>query len=118
MEDLCKNMFFFFCKWWSGERKSKRSLDMISMFVWWTVQHDADEERVLQLPEVFNTLTFTKVRPSPGGHYWAPDFILVLNITNKGGSGVINCFWAEEAADGLLRGLIQDPFSLLKISRR
>lgn len=26
---------------------------------------------------------------SPGGHYWAPDFILVLNITNKGGSSVI-----------------------------
>lgn len=26
---------------------------------------------------------------SPGGHYRAPDFILVLNITNKGGSSVI-----------------------------
>lgn len=32
---------------------------------------------------------FAKAPSSPGGHYSAPDFILVLNITNKGGSCVI-----------------------------
>lgn len=32
---------------------------------------------------------FAKAPASPGGHYSAPHFILVLNITNKGGSCVI-----------------------------
>lgn len=46
---------------------------------------------------------FAKAPASPGGHYSAPDFILVLNITNKGGSCVIKQrrLCAEEAAGEL-----------------
>lgn len=46
---------------------------------------------------------FAKAPASLGGHYGAPDFILVLNITNKGGSCVIKQrrLCAEEAAGKL-----------------
>lgn len=46
---------------------------------------------------------FAKAPASPGGHYSAPNFILVLNITNKGGSCVIKQrrLCAEEAAGEL-----------------
>lgn len=46
---------------------------------------------------------FAKAPASRGGHYSAPDFILVLNITNKGGSCVIkqHRLCAEEAAGEL-----------------
>lgn len=46
---------------------------------------------------------FAKAPASPGGHYCAHDFILVLNITNKGGSCVIKQrrLRAEEAAGEL-----------------
>lgn len=47
--------------------------------------------------------SLAKAPASPGGHYSAPDFILVLNITNKGGSCVIKQrrLCAEEASGEL-----------------
>lgn len=51
---------------------------------------------------------FTKVLPSPGGHYRAPDFILVLNITNKRGFSVIKQHWTGLLDSVMVGGLIQD----------